>query len=157
MTPNGKLDQRSLPAPEVSGSHIEGSRVAPRNEIEARLVEIWAELLKMDGIGVFDNFFDLGGHSLLATQVSARIRQYMGVEVPVRALFEEPTVAALARMVEQSRAVGATVSVPIPAAKSKQRSRAKLEERLLDLADEEVDTLLNAVLDLRRKATESAG
>jgi amino acid adenylation domain-containing protein len=156
MTPNGKLDQRALPAPEVSGSRIEGSRVAPRNEIEATLVGIWAELLKMDGIGVFDNFFELGGHSLLATQVSARIRKYMGVEVPVRSLFEEPTVAALGRMVEQSRAAGATVSVPIVAAWSKQRGRAELEERLLDLSDEEVDTLLNAALARRRKATESA-
>ncbi|HEY7387936.1 MAG TPA: amino acid adenylation domain-containing protein [Bryobacteraceae bacterium] len=157
MTPNGKLDQRALPAPEVSGSQIEGSRVAPRNEIEVTLVGIWAELLRIDGIGVFDNFFELGGHSLLATQVSARIRKYMGVEVPVRSLFEEPTVAALARIVEQSRAAGATVNLPIPAAWSKQQSRAELEKRLLDLSDEEVDMLLNTALARRRKATGAAG
>jgi len=157
VTPNGKIDQRALPNPDAAAFHAAEGRVMPRNEVEAALVEIWAELLKVDGIGVFDNFFELGGHSLLATQVSARIRRYMGVEVPVRSLFEEPTVAALARIVEQSRAAGTPVRTLNPVGRPKPRTREQLEEYLNDLSDQEVDALLNATLARRLKAMGFAG
>ena len=87
--------------------------VAPRNELEEKLVEIWVEVLKVERIGVLDNFFDLGGHSLMAAQVIARVRKHVGVEIPVRSLFEESTVATLAAAVARARADGVKPSAPI--------------------------------------------
>ena len=77
--------------------------VAPRNSIEEVLADIWANLLEVEDIGVFDNFFDLGGHSLLAGQVLARVTNAFEVSLPIRALFEAPTVEALARRVDEAR------------------------------------------------------
>nr|WP_304984929.1 non-ribosomal peptide synthetase [Corallococcus sp. CA047B] len=96
LTPNAKVDRKALPAPEVS--HLAASPYeAPATPTEERLAALWAELLRVPTVGRHDNFFALGGHSLLATQVVARVRARFGVELPVRALFESPTVAALAR------------------------------------------------------------
>ncbi|MBW8879249.1 MAG: amino acid adenylation domain-containing protein, partial [Acidobacteria bacterium] len=91
LTPSGKVDRRALPAPELGER---GEYVAPRTEVESRLCEIWEELLGVERVGIEDNFFDLGGHSLLATQVVSRVRAEVGVEVPLRTVFEHPTVAA---------------------------------------------------------------
>jgi amino acid adenylation domain-containing protein len=93
----GKLDRLALPAPAPAPEREEGGAAAPRTAFEELLAGIWQELLG-DGrpIGVHDNFFDLGGHSLLATRVLSRLREALGVEVPLRALFEAPTVAGLA-------------------------------------------------------------
>ena len=97
LTANGKLDRKALPAPErESGT----SYVAPRNERERRLAEIWQEVLGRGQIGAEDNFFELGGHSLKATQIVARIRTKLGVDLPVRSVFEAPTLAALAQLIE---------------------------------------------------------
>src|SRR5262249_57595329 len=95
-TANGKIDRKALPAPGPSRPQMEQGYQAPRTPAEEMLVEIWAEVLKLESIGVHDNFFDLGGHSLLATQVISRIRGSFQVEVPLRALFESPTVAGFA-------------------------------------------------------------
>jgi FkbM family methyltransferase len=94
--PNGKLDRRSLPAPDLARPELSDSYVAPRNSIEERLAKIWVELLGVERVGVEDNFFELGGHSLLATQAISIIYEQFQVELPLRSFFESPTVASLA-------------------------------------------------------------
>ncbi|MEU9523790.1 amino acid adenylation domain-containing protein, partial [Streptomyces sp. NPDC048224] len=98
LTPNGKLDARALPEPDQD-TGVEF--VAPRTETEARLAGIWAEVLGREEVGVHDDFFLLGGHSLLATRVVSRVREAFEAEVPIRWLFEVPTVAALAARLDE--------------------------------------------------------
>jgi acyl carrier protein len=102
LTPNGKLDRKALPAPDRRNFQRASGFVGPRTLMEEMLVEIWAEVLKLDKIGVHDNFFDIGGHSLKATQVISRIRETFRMDLSLRVLFEAPTVAELAMRVEQS-------------------------------------------------------
>ncbi|HSF40964.1 MAG TPA: amino acid adenylation domain-containing protein [Thermoanaerobaculia bacterium] len=104
LSPNGKLDRRALPAPEVSRPDRAGEYKAARNPVEERLVEIWREVLKLDRVGVHDNLFDIGGHSLLATQIAVRIRETFRIELPLRILYGAPTVAELALTVVQRQA-----------------------------------------------------
>jgi amino acid adenylation domain-containing protein len=99
LTPSGKVDRRALPAPAAGPGAGERPYVPPRTELERALAEIWAEVLEVERVGVEDGFFDLGGHSLLATRVTSRVREALGVEVPLRELFARPTVAALAEAV----------------------------------------------------------
>jgi amino acid adenylation domain-containing protein len=101
LTPNGKLDRRALPAPELASA--EERYVAPRTPVEEVLAGIWAEVLRLERVGVEESFFELGGHSLLATRVMSRVREVFGAELPLRALFEGPTVAEMARAVEDAR------------------------------------------------------
>ncbi|HEV7518862.1 MAG TPA: amino acid adenylation domain-containing protein, partial [Thermoanaerobaculia bacterium] len=97
LTPNGKVDRRALPAPGPGAGEL---YVAPRTPTEESLAAIWREALQVERVSSLDNFFDLGGHSLLATQVASRIRTALRVELPLRALFEAPTLAALGEAVE---------------------------------------------------------
>jgi amino acid adenylation domain-containing protein len=101
-TPNGKLDRRALPSPSCGGSSATGDFVAPRTPIEEALAGIWAEVLGRERVGAGDEFVALGGHSLLATQVISRIREALGVELPLRSLFEESSLANLARAVARA-------------------------------------------------------
>jgi amino acid adenylation domain-containing protein len=97
---NGKLDREALPAPAGDRLDRRGQLVAPRDPVEEILAGIWSRLLEVPEVGVFDSFFELGGHSLLATQLISRVRSTFQVQVPLRALFEDPTVSGLARAVE---------------------------------------------------------
>ncbi|PSB17678.1 non-ribosomal peptide synthetase [Phormidesmis priestleyi ULC007] len=99
LTANGKCDRRALPAPQASVNLIVDS--VPSTSAEKALAPIWAEVLHLEQVGIHDNFFELGGHSLLATQLISRIRDAFSLDVPLRHLFESPTVAELARVIEQ--------------------------------------------------------
>ena len=103
LTANGKVDRRALPKPEQSRDELESIFVAPRTEKEKQLAQIWIELLGIEKVGVHDSFFELGGHSLIGTQLISRIRDVFSVELPLRALFENPTIAGLAQAIEQNR------------------------------------------------------
>jgi amino acid adenylation domain-containing protein len=104
LTASGKLDRKALAElPAVRASAAAGAEerfVAPRTQTEELLAAVFCQLFGLPAVGAFDDFFALGGHSLLATQVVARVRRQLGVELPIRALFEEPTVEGLARRIE---------------------------------------------------------
>jgi amino acid adenylation domain-containing protein len=105
LNANGKIDRQALPEPEQAQRK---TYVAPRTATERTIAEIWAEVLRRekDKIGIDDNFFDLGGHSLMATQVVSRLRERFSAEVPVRAMFDQPTISRLARIVDEAQAAG---------------------------------------------------
>ena len=104
LTPSGKVDRRALPAPDQNGLQLANVYQPPRTPTEQTLVAIWDEVLKLEKVGIHDNFFDLGGHSLLATQVMSRIRSAFSIDLPLRRMFESPTVAEIAVIVTESRA-----------------------------------------------------
>ncbi|HEX8905984.1 MAG TPA: condensation domain-containing protein, partial [Longimicrobiaceae bacterium] len=111
LTRHGKVDRRALPEP--AGADLAGaSYVAPRTPTEELLAALWAELLGAERVGVDDGFFELGGHSLLATRVASRVREMLRVELPVRAVFEHPTLAGLAAEVDRLRLAAQGVEAP---------------------------------------------
>jgi hypothetical protein len=104
LTPNGKVDRKALPAPDQRARELDGQYQPPQTPTQAMLAGIWAEVLNVDRVGIRDNFFDLGGHSLLATQVIARMRRLLATELPVRAIFEAPTIEAFAVIMTANQA-----------------------------------------------------
>ncbi|HEY3568284.1 MAG TPA: amino acid adenylation domain-containing protein [Thermoanaerobaculia bacterium] len=129
LTPNGKVDRFALPTPEArEGTAAE----APRSPIEELVAGLWAETLGLSRIGLHDDFFELGGYSLLAIRLLARLRASTGLELPLRALFAHPTVAALAAEVERGlQAHGAAALPPIePAGAGGDAPASSAQERL---------------------------
>lgn len=100
LTPNGKVDRQALPAPEGKNLKRGTDYVIPRTPLENSLADIWAEILQLERVGAEDNFFDLGGHSLTATRVISQIRVRLHMEIPLRELFNFPTVAGLAQRIK---------------------------------------------------------
>jgi amino acid adenylation domain-containing protein len=131
LTPSGKVDRRNLPAPDQARPDLGKAFVAPRSPVEEVLAGIWREVLGVEQVGVHDNFFELGGHSLLATQVISRLRHSFQVNLPLRCLFEAPTVADLAMTISQMHAKSAQHD-------ELGRTLAELEE----LSEEEAQELL---------------
>ncbi len=137
LTPNGKVDLRALPEPEWEQGVEEGF-TAPRTPIEELLAAIWSDVLgevrgEVRGrspIGIHDGFFDLGGHSLLATQVVSRVRRVLGVELPLRAVFEAPTVAGLALRIEAARRGDAPMPPIVPVSRGGELPASFAQERL---------------------------
>lgn len=112
LTPNGKVERRALPAPDRTRLGSEQTFVSPRTPIEEVLVGIWTQVLGCESVDIHNNFFDIGGHSLLATQVISRVRGTLQVELPLRCLFESPTVAGLAESVEATMKAGQKLKAP---------------------------------------------
>ncbi|ELS00501.1 amino acid adenylation enzyme/thioester reductase family protein [Xenococcus sp. PCC 7305] len=135
LTPNGKCDLKSLPIPDFESST--SKYIAPRNSTETSLTKIWQEVLNLEQIGINDNFFELGGHSLLATQISSKIRHSLAIELPLRCLFEYPTIAELA---PQLKSHNLTEKPPIkPIARERDLPLSFAQARLWFLAQLEPD------------------
>jgi amino acid adenylation domain-containing protein len=103
VTPNGKLDRNALPSPQRSRPELDAPFIPPRSQTEKELAKIWAEVLSLDDVGIYDNFFDLGGDSLAASRVIARVVQSRQLELPIKALFDTPTVAEMAAIITQNQ------------------------------------------------------
>jgi acyl carrier protein len=131
LTPNGKVDRQALPAPDAGAMPAAAGYVAPRTAAELVLAEIWAEVLGLERVGVEDNFFELGGHSLLATRIISRLREAFQCELPLRTMFEEPTVARL--VAQAARRVGGTEVL---------EEIAQTFNQLKHLSEDEVSALL---------------
>jgi acyl-coenzyme A synthetase/AMP-(fatty) acid ligase len=100
---NGKLDRTALPRPDRKRPNLDTPYAPPRGDVEARLVRIWQAVLDVHPIGIHDNFFDLGGHSLAASRTISRLIQTFQLELPIKALFESPTIAAMATVIAQNQ------------------------------------------------------
>jgi thioesterase domain-containing protein len=100
LTPNGKVNRKALPEPESSRPELSVHFVAPQTTTEQSIANVWCAVLGIDQVGVYDNFFELGGHSLLGTQVISRLQELFQLPVPLRTIFEEPTIAGLARRID---------------------------------------------------------
>ena len=100
LMPNGKVDRNRLPPPDGTRPPLTVEFVSPRTEIEELIAQTWREVLKIENVGIYDNFFELGGHSLLATQIVARLQEAFNKDVPLRVLFDAPTIAELAQELE---------------------------------------------------------
>jgi amino acid adenylation domain-containing protein len=131
LTANGKVDRKALPDPDETRPEIEETFVAPRTPIEEVLTEIWADVLGLKQVGVFDNFFELGGHSLLATRVTSHVREKLQAELPLRTLFEQPTIAGLALIIAQYKE------------KADRTEMAGLLGELQEISEEEAERLLS--------------
>ena len=110
LTPNGKLDRKALPAPEADAYGV-CAYEAPQDETEARLAVLWGELLGLDQVSATANFFELGGHSLLATRLAVLIRRDFGLELPIRTLFSQPTLRAMASALDDAEACSETPAI----------------------------------------------
>jgi amino acid adenylation domain-containing protein len=133
-TPNGKIDRQALPNPEQMQPERSHAFVAPRTATEVKLVEIWTEILKVNAVGIHDNFFDLGGHSLLATQLASRCRDAFQIEIPLRQFFDAPTIADLATSIAQQLAEASEATL-----------FAQALAEIQQLSDEEAQTLLTTL------------
>ena len=102
LTPNGKVDRRALPEPDATRSQVESSYIAPRTEIEIKLVEIWCEVLGIERIGIRDEFLELGGDSFKAIRITTRVNDYWGAAVPPYRLLLAGTIEAMAKVVKSA-------------------------------------------------------
>jgi acyl carrier protein len=142
LTPNGKVDRRNLPDPDRIRPELDSSYLAPSSQAERILAGIWAELLGVDRVGVRDNFFELGGHSLLAMRVVSRVRDAFRIELPLRKLFEFPTIAGLARSIQEQQMMPPEPDIA-------QLTSQLNPYEVAGLSDEQVDTLLSDILGAR--------
>ena len=143
---SGKVDRRAVAS--KTSAHRLGDRgyVAPQTATEKRLAAIWCALLKVEQVGITDNFFELGGHSLMVMQVVARIRKEFEVEVPIRSLFEDPTIKGLAKEVEEAKAKGIKAGPPISSFRGMPTGYDQLRSHVEKMSREELEEMLRQVL-----------
>jgi len=151
LLPSGKVDRAVL----GGGRRLVDRQdwMGPRNQSEAQLTDIWRELLKVEAVGREQNFFELGGHSLLVLQMTARIRRTMEVELPVRNVFESPTIAGLAQEIEKARALGLKPHAPILPGRQRPTPEADQEALLTQLdrlSAEDASSIVKAILEGRQ-------
>jgi acyl carrier protein len=141
VTSNGKLDRNALPAPVQRNRVLEADYVEPRTGEEKFLCQVWSEVLRLDRVGIFDNFLELGGNSLMATQVVSRVRDNLGVELPLTAMFDAPTVARLGPALQSAQ----TIQVQdgrFDRSENAFASDAETLDNLDNLSDDEIDRML---------------
>ncbi|HEX2189475.1 MAG TPA: phosphopantetheine-binding protein, partial [Longimicrobiaceae bacterium] len=147
LGPSGKLDRRALPAPGASHRPADAPRVAPRNATEEAVAAVWGEVLGVEAVGVHDGFFESGGHSLRAMRLVSRVREELGVDFTLPALFAAPTVEGVARAVDALRGSPAQPETEIVPAR---RGEKGIEELLAELegmeglSEEEILALLES-------------
>jgi len=152
LLPSGKVN-RAMAGHGATALVDSRDWVGPRTETEAQLAAIWQELLKVEAVGREQNFFDLGGHSLLVLQMTARIRRTMEVELPVRSVFESPTIPGLAQEVEKARALGLKAHAPILQGRQRPTPEADQEALLTQLdrlSADEASSIVKAILEGRQ-------
>lgn len=154
LLPSGKVNRPALAGSGGRPLLDQEELAAPRNEVEAKLAEVWQELLEVEKVGVEQNFFELGGHSLLVLQVTARVRRIFDVELPVRSVFEAPTIAQLAMEVQKAEAMGLKARTPILQRRPRTPSvsRETLLAQLDGLSSTELQSLLQRVIDGKQPA-----
>jgi natural product biosynthesis luciferase-like monooxygenase protein/amino acid adenylation domain-containing protein len=151
MTPNGKVDRHALPEPEQLRIQAEDSYEAPRNTVEEALAEIWAEVLGIERVGIHDNFFNLGGHSLLVTKLNSRVKERFQVKIALRSMFQSPTVATLAQLIEQSPAQPNNKNLPKVEPAHRSDRRSSLLAKLNNLSEQEAQKMLRERKTLQRR------
>ena len=137
LGPAGKIDRRALSQLDRGKPERTNPYVAPRNAIEQRLTAIWSRLLKVERAGIRDNFFELGGHSLIATRIVSQIRREFEVEIPLRAVFESPTIEDLAREITRRQTTSITSD--------------KIEELLSELESLPEESAERAIIELKKR------
>ncbi|MCU0532553.1 MAG: amino acid adenylation domain-containing protein [Hydrococcus sp. Prado102] len=142
LTANGKIDRKALPAPDASQLIAEGEYLAPSTPTQEILTGIWQEVLGLKRVGIRDNFFELGGHSLIATRVISQIRQVFKIDLPLRSLFEKPTIVDLAQEIEAATKanLGLETSTIEPVSRTKEIPLSFAQQRLWFLAQLEPDS-----------------
>jgi acyl carrier protein len=148
LLPSGKIDRLALPSPSLDHLGKRRTIVYARTDVERTLSSIWREVLKLDQVGIDDDFFDLGGHSLSGMRVVARVRRDFLVDVPIRTLFDRSTIAELAVEIEKLKVAGAATALPpiAPAAPSSPSPLNILRAQLNTLPPDEVKSLLQSIL-----------
>jgi amino acid adenylation domain-containing protein len=150
-TPNGKIDRRVLPAPDMAPTRGDQPVAAPRSPLEAQLAVLWSQVLGVEPVGIDDDFFELGGHSLMATRIIARVREIFQVELSLQKLFEEPTIAGMARLVE---AAGREPAASIGGIAPRPHSTKSLEQILADLEGLSADEARGLLGDIEARANQ---
>jgi amino acid adenylation domain-containing protein/non-ribosomal peptide synthase protein (TIGR01720 family) len=131
ITPNGKVDYQAIAAACDNHRHAPKHTVAPRNPLESKIERVWAEVLGRQQIGIDENFFELGGHSLRATQVVSRLRDVLGIDIPLRHLFAAPTIAEFAEVIATSSVQKPTIPAIAPVARELTRVRRSAQGELI--------------------------
>lgn len=146
LTPNGKINRKALPAAGNNCERPKHSFTPPRTLVEEKLAGLWRGLLTQPEIGIDDNFFEIGGHSLLAMQLMARVQKEFGTELSLRNIFEAPTIAELAAILEQKQKAAARENpISLPRPRISPEEAKELLKRLDELSDSEVESLLQQV------------